>query len=320
MNYPDYAMNLTENHPIRAYLEENTYLQALLTELNQTDSRSDSQKFFNLFNHLCEIEKKFSRKENQLFPYLEKRGWNGPSQGMWAFHDSIRDLLRGIRHQLNSKNTVNLAQETAHLTSEIQRLMMIEESRLFPISMHILNDEDWAQMILGEHEIGWMIPHKHSPTPVQSQNEDLKDNSGRFKLEEGHLSHEQISLLLQVMPFDITYVDENDRVVFYNRGEERVFPRSAGIIGREVRFCHPPKSVDTVLKILEAFRSGEQSVAEFWIDFKGRKVHIRYFAVRDKELRYKGVIEITQDVTAIQKLQGQQRLLDWSLTTTEVQV
>ena len=123
---------------------------------------------------------------------------------------------------------------------------------------------------------------------------------------------DQINLLFQIMPFDLTFVDENDRVAFYNRGEERVFPRSAGVIGREVRFCHPPKSVDTVLRILDEFKAGRKDLAEFWINFRGKVVHIRYFAVRDADKRYRGVIEVSQDITEIQKLSGEKRLLNWN--------
>ena len=122
---------------------------------------------------------------------------------------------------------------------------------------------------------------------------------------------EQINLLLKFMPVDITYVDENDTVIFYNRGEDRVFPRSAGIIGREVKFCHPPKSVDQVLMILREFKAGRKDEAEFWIEFKGKFIHIRYFAIRDEEGAYKGVIEVSQDVTHIRSLSGERRLLDW---------
>ncbi|MCT4630651.1 PAS domain-containing protein, partial [Winogradskyella sp.] len=110
---------------------------------------------------------------------------------------------------------------------------------------------------------------------------------------------------------DITYVDENDKVIFYNRGEDRVFARSKGIIGREVRFCHPPKSVDMVLRILKEFKAGTKDVAEFWFDFRGQMIHIRYFAIRDKDKTYRGVIEMSQDVTDIRGLKGQKRLLDW---------
>ena len=123
---------------------------------------------------------------------------------------------------------------------------------------------------------------------------------------------DQINLLFQIMPFDLAFVDENDRVAFYNRGEERVFPRSAGVIGREVRFCHPPKSVDTVLRILDEFKAGRKDLAEFWINFRGKVVHIRYFAVRDADKRYRGVIEVSQDITEIQKLSGEKRLLNWN--------
>ncbi len=131
-------------------------------------------------------------------------------------------------------------------------------------------------------------------------------------MNEGIMNLEQINLLLQVMPFDLTYVDENDKVIFYNRGELRVFPRSSGVIGREVRFCHPPKSVSTVLRILEEFKAGKKDTAEFWINFKQRLIHIRYFAVRDHKKNYKGVIEVSQDITDIKKIEGEKRLLEWA--------
>ena len=132
-----------------------------------------------------------------------------------------------------------------------------------------------------------------------------------MKLDEGRVTKEQVNLIFKYLPVDITFVDENDKVAFYNRGDLRVFPRSAGVIGREVRFCHPPKSVGTVLKILEEFKAGRKDESEFWIQFKERLIHIRYFAVRDENNKYKGVLEMSQDVTEIQKLQGEKRLLNW---------
>src|SRR5690606_20101243 len=114
----------------------------------------------------------------------------------------------------------------------------------------------------------------------RSDTEFIKNNP---HFDEGYMSLEQVNLLLKTIPFDITYVDENDKVIFYNRGEERLFPRSPGIIGREVKFCHPPKSVGTVLRILEEFRKGNKNEAGFWINIKGRLIYIRYFAVRDAD-------------------------------------
>jgi len=124
------------------------------------------------------------------------------------------------------------------------------------------------------------------------------------------LTPQQVNNIFKYLPVDITYTDENDRVVFYNRGDERIFPRSAGIIGREVKFCHPPKSVGQVLRILSEFKKGTRDVAEFWIQFKEKFIHIRYFAVREDGV-YKGVIEMSQDVTEIKILEGQKRLLEW---------
>lgn len=311
--YPDYVQQLSEGHPVRTYFLENFHLEKILAEIGETDPVENFQEFFNLFNQLCEVEKRYARKENQLFPFLEKRGWNGPSQGMWAFHDANRDLLRGIRKRIEERTISQIKAEMPYLISEFRRMMKVEEMRLFPISLQILTEDDWNQMRVGEAEIGFMIPttnpnYKENATSIPH----LTSENGKLKMEEGIMTLEQINLLLKFMPVDLTYVDENDRVIFYNRGEERVFPRSAGIIGREVRFCHPPKSVGTVLRILEEFRNGNKDEAEFWIRFKGRVIHIRYFAIRDAQKNYKGVIEMSQDITEIQKLEGERRLLNWN--------
>ncbi len=315
--YPDYVKQLPEGHPVRTYFLESFHLERILAEIGETDPVQRFQEFFNLFNQLCEVEKRYARKENQLFPFLEKRGWNGPSQGMWAFHDANRDLLRGIRKRIEERTISEIKAEMPYIIDEFRRMMKVEEMRLFPISLQILTEDDWKEMRIGEAEIGFMIPTNsvdHVENALASP--QVASGDGKLKMEEGIMTLEQINLLLKFMPVDLTYVDENDRVIFYNRGEERVFPRSAGIIGREVRFCHPPKSVGTVLRILEEFRSGNKSEAEFWIRFKGRVIHIRYFAIRDALKNYKGVIEMSQDVTEIQKLEGERRLLNWDEEST----
>ena len=130
-------------------------------------------------------------------------------------------------------------------------------------------------------------------------------------MNERYLTPQQLDLIFRHLPFDVTFVNEKDEVVYYNKGEERVFPRSPGIIGRQVKYCHPPKSVDTVLRILEAFRSGEKDQADFWINMDGKFVFIQYFAVRDTNNNYRGVLEITYDASRVRSLKGEQRLLDW---------
>jgi PAS domain S-box-containing protein len=313
--------HLPSGHPVLIYLEENTLIKTLFQELFQTKIEEDFEKFYNCFNHLCEVEKHFARKENQLFPYLEKYGWTTPSQNMWAFHDQIRDEIKAIRKLIESKNYENIFNSLIALHNSLTHLISVEEVRLLPNALGMLSQEDWKEMRQGDEEIGWMLTTPPTPYPEQEEYVHPKDDKKKrelpFSLEdrthydEGYLTPQQVNFIFKFLPIDITYVDENDRVVFYNRGEERVFPRSAGIIGREVRFCHPPKSVDQVLKILEEFKAGRQNSAEFWIQFKGKFIHIRYFAVRDDEGVYKGVIEMSQDITDIRQLQGDKRLLDW---------
>jgi DUF438 domain-containing protein len=323
-NTPEFVNSLPDWHPVKTYFKENRLLSNLLHEISEVDPIANFQLFFSLFNQISQIDIRYTRKENQLFPYLEKYGWNGPSQGMWAFHDANRDLVRGLRKKIEAKDLSSIQQDIQIIIGELQRMALVEEMRLLPYALELLQEKDWKEMRLGEEEIGWAFgfrPQTESDTEssvtdqqnageVNLASQQMKGISS-IPLSEGFMNAEQINLMLQFLPVDLTYVDEYDRVIFYNRGEERVFPRSAAVIGREVRFCHPPKSVGTVLKIIEEFKQGTKDDAEFWIDYRGKKIHIRYFAIRNQKKEYKGVIEVSQDITHIQTLSGEQRLLSW---------
>lgn len=201
-----------------------------------------------------------------------------------------------------------------------------EEMVLYPTSLQLLDVAAWTEIRRGESEIGYCLidppapwsevraPAKmDSPAVSVVRERDLVQRSGRaahtkratrigtVDLDGGALSPEEINLLLRYVPFDITYVDEYDEVRFYNKGTERVFPRSAGIIGREVRYCHPPKSVHIVVEIVSEFKAGNRDTAEFWIQMRDSFVHIRYFAVRDDVGAYRGVIEVSQDVKHLRR-------------------
>jgi uncharacterized protein len=320
MNEISNTATLPEGHPVQIYFQENDLIHQLLEELSAANPAEDLQRYINIFNQLTTIEKRFARKENQLFPFLEKKNWVGPSQGMWSFHDNLREQIRLIQYYIKTKNPEKIAVNMPFLVNGIYRLMQIEETVLFPNALDILEESDWITMRAGEEEIGWMLPNTPAPFPAVAYvhpGEDVTPRELTFSLEntshydEGYMTVEQVNLLLRTMPLDLTYVDENDKVIFYNRGEERVFPRSAGIIGREVKFCHPPKSVGTVLRILDEFRKGTKNESSFWINYKERLIYIRYFAVRDANKNYKGVIEMSQDITDIKKIEGEKRLLDW---------
>jgi len=312
--YPD-------GHPVRVYLEENLLIRDYISQLKHMNVNDHYEFIKELYYKLCDVEKHFARKENQLFPYLEKYGWTSPSQNMWAFHDDIRAQIKEARKAVDEKSE-HMLTPIFQVCHSLEHIMQVEEGRLLPRAMEMLSEDDWKEFREGDEEIGWMFAVAPSQWPAPEYihpGEDKVRKKLPFGIEdkthydEGYLTPEQVNSIFKYMPVDITYVDENDRVVFYNRGDDRVFPRSAGIIGREVKFCHPPKSVGQVLMILEEFKKGTQDVAEFWIQFKGKFVHIRYFAVRDDNQVYKGVIEMSQDVTDIRALEGDKRLLDWDV-------
>lgn len=126
-----------------------------------------------------------------------------------------------------------------------------------------------------------------------------------------NLKPEIIEAMLDSMPIEISFVDENDEVKYFNKNGDRIFPRPRSIVGKKVQQCHPQKSLHKVLQILEAFKNGKKDVAEFWIKLKGRQIYIRYFPVRDKDGKYLGTLEVSQDITDIKKIEGEKRLLDW---------
>lgn len=315
---PTSISDLVDGHPARVYQDENNLTLELIEAINNLNIQEDFEKFLQLWEKLCKIELHWQRKENQLFPYIEKYGWTSPSKNMWTFHDQIRAQIKEVHQAIKEDDIVTLSQALQDTFKSISMIIQVEENRLLPRSMELLSDDDWKEISSSDDEIGWMFDEKPKSYPEYIHpSADKKKRKlpfsldGRIRLNEGWLLEEQLNLMLQFMPVDLTYVDENDYVVFYNRGDNRVFPRSAGIIGREVKFCHPPKSVDQVLKILTEFKAGRQDEAEFWIEFKGKFIHIQYFAIRDDEGNYKGVIEMSQDVTHIRNLEGQKRLLDW---------
>ena len=126
-----------------------------------------------------------------------------------------------------------------------------------------------------------------------------------------NLKPEIIEAMLNSMPIEISFVNENDEVKYFNKNGDRIFPRPRSIVGKKVQQCHPQKSLHKVLQILEAFKNGKKDAAEFWINLKGRQIYIRYFPDQDKDGKYLGTLEVSQDITDIKKIEGEKRLLDW---------
>ncbi len=314
-------------HPVHTFRAENEvlgrYADELLTVVSTLGDPPDKKIFERkaaeinyLLGKLSEIEKHYVRKENQLFPFLEKNGLTGPPKVMWAIHDDVRALLKEAGTAVGERGVKVFAEKASKLASTVKDMIFKEERILFPMSLEILDETEWTEIKAGEPEIGYAFvtpgnewrPTEEPKGEKQTAKAALTD---ALIMETGLLSLEQVNLMLKNLPADITFVDENDTVRYYSDAPDRVFPRSPGIIGRKVQDCHPPKSVHIVQEILERFRSGDKDVAEFWINLQGKFLHIRYFALRDRDGIYRGTLEVTQDVTEIRKLESARRLLDW---------
>jgi DUF438 domain-containing protein len=305
---------LPAGHPVHTLMLENRAAEGILGEAEQIkDFVREKSNLLDILDRLAQIDKHFVRKENQLFPILEKKGLSGPSKVMWALHDDIRGIIKDIRRRVIDNEMETVAMEA--LTRMVSDMIYKEEHILFPLALETLSEEEWERARKGEEEIGyaWIKPDvQWQPTADSFQQTLLTESVGSLNLDTGQLTAEQVNMIMMHLPMDISYVNENDEVVYYSASPERIFPRSPGVIGRKVQNCHPPKSVGTVEKILSEFKAGRKSVADFWIQMRGRFILIKYFAVRDASGEYRGCLEVSQDVTEIRKLEGQKRLLDWN--------
>ena len=332
----DAVGGLPPGHPVHTYLQENVAINMLANDMRgRLDLEFDATWWKEAYARLWEVNTHYVRQENQLFPFLEKKGFNHLTSSMRSSHDDIRVAIKESQQLLaDGAFDAFLSRQRAVLDAVVDTTLQ-EEKILFPTSLKLLSDAEWAAIRRGEAEVGYCLidpppswspditptpkPISPSPTPKTSPSPAKTKaepkpftglqkrnavNIGAVGLAGGFLSPQQINLLFKNLPVDITFVDEWDQVKFYNRGDERVFPRSPGIIDREVRYCHPPKSVHMVLQIVNAFKAGERDTAEFWIQMRGRFIHIRYFAVRDEEGNYKGVLEVSQDVTHLRSLEN----------------
>lgn len=332
---------LPYGHPIDAYLRENAKMKKLLSRGDELSRKPFIlNPWLELMEQIIQYKVHFSRKQNQLYSALERQGFDRPSTTMWVYDDEIRDEMNSALEILRNGgvNAEFFFDAYKQMTVDLRDLMEKEELILYPTSLKLIPEEEFEEMKSGDREIGFFlidmpdhdryVSVKEAEPAVTGQQTGLMDDLAALlakygtnvetgskdkvlDVAEGKLTLDQINLLFRHMPVDLSYVDENDLVKFYTDTEHRVFPRSKGVIGREVRNCHPPKSLYAVEEIIRKFRSGEQSKAEFWINKPGLFIYIVYVAVRDKDGTFRGVLEMMQDCTHIRQLEGERRLLTW---------
>lgn len=278
------------------------------------------------FYEFKKFEDHYVKKENILFPYLEEV-WDfyRPLKVMWSLHDDIRRILKKVIVMLESESTTwdEFKKELGNYFFGAFKMIHKENAVVYPIASETVSEDMWKEMHIQSFE--YQFPFIEAPDNPEQKGETVTSNEsitadGIFVSDTGRMSAEQVFMAFNHLPVDITIVDENDKVVFFNKGEDRVFPRSPAVIGRLVQNCHPPESVYMVEEIIEAFRSGKENKADFWIQSRGKFIFIQYFALRDDSGSYKGVIEVSNDVTGIRALEGERRLLNWGNSKTDIKI
>ena len=312
------GISVEPGHPVHTYIQENEVATTLAKEIRSLlgNRPLPYRELSENLQKLSQLDKHYLRKENQLFPILEAKELSGPTAVMWAIHDDIRTLMKQAQSVLSQEaEPAEVISTLEQLLKTIEDMIYKEEQILFPTSLDVLTENDWARVREGEEDIGfaWVSPGEGwsaQSTGVEPQQVSTPDNT--WPLDTGRLSQEQLNLILTNLPIDITFVDETDSVCYYSQGKERIFPRTPAIIGRKVTNCHPPDSVHKVTEIINAFKAGKQDTAQFWIQLHGKFILIRYFAICS-DGKYRGVLEVSQDLTELRKLEGERRLLDWDM-------
>lgn len=329
---PAKARELPPGHPVDTFRRENRALEAAIAAARQAvavlEAVSDQAypaderlAVLAAFNALMDVDKHYQRKEHLVFSILERHGNTGPSKVMWAKDDEVRELLKGaievLREESLSGAELKILVPTVlrPALAALESMIYKEETILLPMCLGLFTEEEWGEAWRDSPRYGWCLVEPAAgyapPAAVLPEDPIRLPDASAVAFPSGALSVQQLIGIFASLPVDITFVDADDRVAFFSEGPDRVFARSRTILGREVKHCHPPKSVDVVERILNDFKTGRQTVAEFWIQMQGKFVHIRYFAVRDEAGAYLGTLEVTQDLTRLRALEGDRRLLQY---------
>lgn len=329
--------DLPDDHPIMCYLRENDEMRRLLKQVEELAQYPViKNQWLELYDELHKFRLHLSRKQNQLYSILERKGFDRPTTTMWLLDDFIRDEIRDARRLLEEDKDDEFIAMQPTVVADVLDLMQKEETVLYPTSLAMIRPAEFEEMKSGDREIGfaWIQVGKKAPkadttkeavpaTAAAGFANELASLLGKYgfgggstpgallEVATGQMTLEQINLVYKHMPVDFSYVDENEIVRFYTDTDHRVFPRSKNVIGRDVKNCHPRTSVHLVEEIIEKFRRGEQNEVDFWINKPGLFIYIYYVAVRDEEGRFRGVLEMMQDCTRIRSLEGSRTLLSW---------
>ncbi len=299
-------------NPISIFEEENneytTLVEKALKFKQETQLKLSVVKpyLLDLIEKFRSIDAHYSKKENVFFPFLEKHGIETIPQVMWGVDNQIREKLKDAFITLSSSDDVSLIMDKFYQMVDMVKEMITKENMiLFPLLRDTLSENDFKAIAQALENPENAIYQSKEEVQTSSESEVV---DGDVRMSMGRLSTTEVNAIMNTLPLDMTFVDANDRVKFVSQGKHRIFDRPASVIGRPVHLCHPPQSVHIVKAIVEDLRSGKKDHEDFWINFRGQFVYIRYYAVRDEAGEYLGCLEVTQEISEIRSLEGEKRL------------
>ncbi len=307
-------------HPLTVFYKENEGLTAFL-EGDYAQAKAgflagdDSGPYVRALKELLKLDRHYARKEQLIFPYLEREGITAPPKVMWGKDDEIRNLIKSSLAKAEAGERDERL--FAEMEYEVRGMIQKENEILKPMLVENLTGEDWKTVARESDQFGYAFTGDLEGASPSDAKAWLKGDEGpvqrsgdhAVELPSGYFSARELEALLNSLPGDITYVNAEGRVQYFSEGKHRVFPRTRTIIGRLVEDCHPPKSLHRVLAVVEAFKSGEKDEEHFWIQKDGLFILIRYYAVRDAGGAYLGVLEVTEEISDLRKLEGSKTLL-----------
>lgn len=305
-------------HPANVLHLENREFEKIIAEKikpyieNLTD-KTAVESLINGLKELMKIDIHYSKKENLLFPYMEKYGITAPPQVMWGVDDEIRADLKSLIADLSSGSIDdNMKQRVEDAINRVNEMIFKEENIMLPMLLDVMTQDEWKKVADDSDEIGQILRWVPEWKPELEAKKEIKEDMaepGAIVLPTGVLQVNELVHMLNTLPVDITFVGSDDTVKYFSQSKERIFPRTKTIIGRNVSNCHPPASVHIVEGIVKDLKSGKKDHEDFWIKSKNKYVYIRYFAVRDDKGEFLGVLEVTQDIKPIQEITGEKRLV-----------
>ena len=306
-------------HPANVLKVENMYIDVLIDSklMPVLVNKSDPNFRKNLdeaLKELYQVDIHYAKKENLLFPYLEKYGVTAPPQVMWGVDDEIRDEIKDLRREIQSdkSDVEDIVERGMELAEKIKDMIFKEENILLPMLVDMLTEDEWKQINEDSSEYGNLVDNIPEWNPTGERKKVLKAEESEpdsVTLSTGVLKKNELDALLNALPFDITFVDKDGLVKYFSQSAERIFARTTTVLGRHVTNCHPPTSVHVVTQIVEDLESGKKDHEDFWIRMGDKYVFIRYFAVRDNDNNFLGVLEVTQNIAPIQEITGEKRLM-----------